>query len=356
MNSKESISLSINKLKFPLTVGVVFIHNQLKVSNEISISGQHVPIPDTAWYEAVINLFSYVLPCIAVPVFFCISGYLFFKERVLDKYLYINKLKKRFKSLVIPYFLWNTLGLLIFLTVRLPFLHSLFPNTSLKDVTLNKILSGYWACEGNGFPFDYPLWYVRELILVVIISPLLYLAVKKWKSIFLIIVGICCFCNLCPAKFSLTLYACFFFSLGIWAQLFPEKIEYIKRLNIKYLYVSLVIVNIYTVTYGLSINSYIKNLVILSGVLCVFHYIFLSTPKRTKAIFHEESFFIFASHGLFMAFLQKAVLKITNPTTEIGFLIVYFFVPLLTIAFLLGIYRYMKSATPKMLSVFTGGR
>ncbi len=62
-----------------------------------------------------------------------------------------QKIKKRFWSLLIPYVLWNTLCLLIFIFVRIPALHGLFPNVSLEEVTLPKVLSGYWACEGNGF-------------------------------------------------------------------------------------------------------------------------------------------------------------------------------------------------------------
>lgn len=172
----------MDRLRFPLICGVVFIHNQLK--GDISISGQSLSIPDVPWYEAVINLFSYVIPCIAVPIFFIVSGYLFFKEGTFNEKLYLTKIKKRFWSLLIPYVLWNTLCLLIFIFVRIPALHGLFPNVSLEEVTLPKVLSGYWACEGNGFPFDFPLWYVRELILMVIISPLLYVVVKKMRVCF----------------------------------------------------------------------------------------------------------------------------------------------------------------------------
>ena len=111
MSNKEIISLAIDRLKFPLICGVVFIHNQLK--GDISISGQSLSIPDASWYEAVINLFSYVIPCIAVPIFFIVSGYLFFKEGTFNEKLYLTKIKKRFWSLLIPYVLWNTLGIVI---------------------------------------------------------------------------------------------------------------------------------------------------------------------------------------------------------------------------------------------------
>lgn len=356
MSNKEIISLAIDRLKFPLICGVVFIHNQLK--GDISISGQSLSIPDASWYEAVINLFSYVIPCIAVPIFFIVSGYLFFKEGTFNEKLYLTKIKKRFWSLLIPYVLWNTLCLLIFIFVRIPALHGLFPNVSLEEVTLPKVLSGYWACEGNGFPFDFPLWYVRELILMVIISPLLYVVVKKMRVCFFIPIVICMFFSLCPKEFGFTLNACFFFSLGLYTRLFSHVIEYVERLNfIKYLYFLLIAADLYTVTLGLPVNHYIHLLVIFSGILTVFNYVFISVKKgKNGCLFKEEVFFIYASHGLFIAFLQKTVLKIMRPITEVEFLAIYFLVPILTIAISIGMYRCMKRVTPKVLSILVGGR
>ncbi|MDE6215503.1 acyltransferase [Bacteroides sp.] len=355
MSNKEIISLVIDRLKFPLICGVVFIHNQLK--GEISVSGLSVPIPNAPWYEAVINLFSYVIPCIAVPIFFIISGYLFFKEETFNEKLYLTKMKKRFRSLVIPYVLWNTLALFIFIFVRIPALHGLFPNVSLEEVTLPKVLSGYWAREGDGFPFDFPLWYVRELILMVIISPFLYVAVKKMKVCFFISILICMFFSLCPKEFGFTLSACFFFSLGLCARLFPQLIEYVKRLDfIKYLYFPLVVADLYTVTLGSPVNHYIHLLVIFSGILTVLNYVFILKGGKKGCLFKEEIFFIYASHGLFIAFLQKAVLKIIRPITEVEFLVIYFLVPILTITISIGMYRCMKRVTPKVLSILVGGR
>ena len=70
----------------------------------------------------------------------------------------------------------------------------------------------------------------------------------------------------------------------------------------------------------------------------------------------DRVFFIYASHGLFIAFLQKAVLKIMRPITEVEFLAIYFLVPILTIAISIGMYRCMKRVTPKVLSILVGGR
>jgi len=108
---------------------------------------------------------------------------------------------------------------------------------------------------------------------------------------------------------------------------------------------------------GLPVNHYIHLLVIFSGILTVFNYVFISVKKgKNGCLFKEEVFFIYASHGLFIAFLQKTVLKIMRPITEVEFLAIYFLVPILTITISIGMYGCMKRVTPKVLSILVGGR
>lgn len=355
MKNEKIISRSIDILKFPLICGVVFIHNQLK--GDITISGKQILIPNTQWYEAIINLCSYVLPCIAVPIFFIISGYLFIKEGYLNRQLYLIKVKKRLKSLVIPYIVWNTFGLLIYILVRIPIFYDFFPNVSIEDVTVSKILSGYWAREGDGFPFDYPLWYVRELILMVIISPFLYVFVSKMKACFLVFLAVCMFASFLPSNLSATLNAMLFFSIGLYIRICPNNILRKRATFIKYLYIILVATDLYTVTNKLSVNHYIHLLVIFTGIITVINYAFVSAMQnKYRPLFKNEVFFIYASHGLFIAYIQKSVLCITQPSNEIGFLAVYVLVPILTIIISIYIFRCMKRFSPNFLSLLVGGR
>lgn len=150
----------------------------------------------------------------------------------------------------------------------------------------------------------------------------------------------------------------FFLFIGIIYEVVFSCVEYVERLNfIKYLYFLLIAADLYTVTLGLPVNYYIHLFVIFSGILTVFNYVFISVKKgKNGCLFKEEVFFIYASHGLFIAFLQKAVLKIMRPITEVEFLAIYFLVPILTIAISIGMYRCMKRVTPKVLSILVGGR
>lgn len=106
-------SQTIDLLRFPLIIAVVFIHNTGLPSNYV------IPVLGTDSFYTCLSIynkvfFSHVLAHIAVPIFFFISGYLFFiKTPILTKEIYIDKLKKRWNSLVIPYLLWNIFPILV---------------------------------------------------------------------------------------------------------------------------------------------------------------------------------------------------------------------------------------------------
>lgn len=62
------------------------------------------------------TMISGVIPSVAVPLFFIISGALFYRN--YDNSKYLSKVKRRATSLIIPYLIWNTLSLVfnIFIT------------------------------------------------------------------------------------------------------------------------------------------------------------------------------------------------------------------------------------------------
>ena len=176
MNNDKRLSLAISSIRFPLAILIVLAHaNPFKfpylIGNakfNLIENWIHYPITFVAW-----SIFSS-----AVPLFFAISGYLFFvKIEFFSKRVYFDKLKSRFYSLVIPYMVWNMtfvfyLGL--WRTQSLIYLENLFMLFvgSPKDNVVNMVMS----C-----PVDLPLWFVRDLIGAVLLSPLVYFGVKKPK-------------------------------------------------------------------------------------------------------------------------------------------------------------------------------
>ena len=157
--------------RFPLAVLVVFIHSVGDINGS---------------YYHLRDFISHPLLSFVVPAFFIISGYLFFMNvegRTISKW-YRDKIKKRAKTLLLPYIIWNLI------TLTLDFLkyvrHSIcwinYGDTSLWGV-INKTFFDY-------MPIDLPLWYIRDLIFLVIFSPALYYLLKRVTYLFVIVIGI----------------------------------------------------------------------------------------------------------------------------------------------------------------------
>ena len=105
MTNDELQSKTIAFLRFPLIVGVVLIHCYYK---ELPIGGVKVPVMDEyPIYKLIADLFSQVLARTAVPLFFLISGYLFFYKSSFSWPMYGSKLRKRAQTLLLPYLFWN---------------------------------------------------------------------------------------------------------------------------------------------------------------------------------------------------------------------------------------------------------
>ena len=78
----------------------------------------------------------------AVPVFFIISGYLFFQNITeFKKEAYSSKVKSRIRTLFIPYLLWNLIALTENLIKHLPVLSSVFPNIHKQIIDINFLIS-----------------------------------------------------------------------------------------------------------------------------------------------------------------------------------------------------------------------
>ena len=121
-NADELQSRVIAFLRFPLIVGVVFIHNyrpSIIVGNEVMGSETHMPT-----YSFIGQLFSQYIGWISVPLFFFFSGFLFFYKADYSLQTYIYKIKRRISTLLIPYLFWNASFLICFFAVsHLPLIY-----------------------------------------------------------------------------------------------------------------------------------------------------------------------------------------------------------------------------------------
>ena len=158
----------------------------------------------------------------AVPLFYMISGYLFFLKVPDGMTSIYGKMRKRVGTLVVPYII----GCLFFvgfgvLMAVLPGV-SKYMNSSVMPLfskPIGEILRSIFYDAGNGSPCAFQLWFLRDLILIVATSPLWYLCLKYLKWGFVAVVFVLTYFDVPHVPF----YSLFWFVLG--GQLTKVKIE-----------------------------------------------------------------------------------------------------------------------------------
>ena len=108
----------------------------------------------------------------AVPMYFILSGMVFFRDYSNKKYL--SKIRSRFFTLVIPYLIWNTLCMLFDIVCSYTFISSFLSGRELFELSAANVLNGI-LLHGSNIPF----WYILYLIVLVLLSPLLDLLVRN---------------------------------------------------------------------------------------------------------------------------------------------------------------------------------
>ena len=117
-------------------------------------------------------------PGVAVPMFFGLSGYLL-ASRINERGWWQNAIKKRTKTLLIPFYVWTII--LLSAKLALFFLSQYFAYPLL---TPNPFMNGleWLIIEVLGldvFHLTNIVWYLRSLFLMVIISPIFVFIIKR---------------------------------------------------------------------------------------------------------------------------------------------------------------------------------
>lgn len=160
---------------FLFSILVVWVHS---VNGELYL-GKGAASAGLRQAEAVIEK---GLGQFAVPGFFMISAYLFYRNFSWEK-LEI-KWKARFRSLVIPYFLWNGCYYLGYvLASRIPGLTDIVGKGAVP-VDGRTVFEAVFL-----YRFNAVFWYLYQLIWLVILTPVLYAFLRSRKGAALLIAG-----------------------------------------------------------------------------------------------------------------------------------------------------------------------
>lgn len=305
------------------------------------------------------NLFSYGITRIAVPLFFMISGYLFYLGFTNQKGVLIDKIKKRIKTIVIPYFFWTVTGVLFYFVMQsIPKLQPFFNKKLVKNYSFSDWMNAIFVDL-----VPYQLWFLRDLILLVFASALIYYIIKKTK--FLLPFISFCFWIFNQSTIFLSSESILFFSIGATIALYYP--EYPTKLFINnkiasiwiVLLVSKIIVLYFNQDQKIIINI-IHKTSILIGLLSVWSLYDIWYPNLKEMMFKRKtlldySFFIYVFHEPLLTIVKKSMFLVMGKK-ELSYFIIYCISPFIIISSCLIAGHILKKYFNKFYNFSTGYR
>lgn len=350
-------STTINYLRFILIIAVIILHAYTVTLGVEWLKSGH-PLYKFLGYNLSLHFGN-----IGVPFFFFISGYLFFYS---GKPNYFQKLKSRFHSLVIPYLLWNTLTILLFyLMQQIPFTESFFSgvNKAVGNYSFLDFLrafgdNGNWDF-GNGKPILPTYWYIRNLIVLAILSPLIYAFNYYLKIYWLLPIGLAW---LLTPHMALVYCSIFAFGTGAYLGLNQTDIKLSGKWFKAGWIVCLCLLGILNYNIYYPVNSIISVAALRLFIICaipviytvVYHLVNRGWKLPSKMV--DSAFFIYSFHFFFIMALLKYEFKLF-PAASDG-LSVLFYLSSIIITFYIsyGVYCLARKLTPKLLALLCGDR
>lgn len=350
----KALSEKIKAVSFLAIIMVVFLHAYNLDTNQ---EGTFVVFGNSLNW-VIQDYISYGLTRIAVPVFFIISGFLFFRGKPLTLEVYLEKIKKRFRSLLLPFLFWSFFGIGIYLILQaIPFLTSFFSKDLVINYSFSQLIDTIFIN-----PIPYQLWFIRDLMLLIVISPILNWMLIKIKFIPLIIIAIFWFMHI--EGYNNSIEALLFFYVGGYFGRFQE-----SALNVKHTDISRFILLLWLMTLGFKtglkyfecdifiVNIFFK-LSIIFGIVAFWNLIDTIKDNAFFDLFRkhfDKTFFIYAFHEPLLTMVKKGAFFLLNEKPE-SYLLVYFLAPVLTIFLAILTALFLKRNLPFWYTIATGNR
>ena len=361
MSINKTLSDKIRGISFLCSMLVILLHAY--DVNLWNASGQYA--------HYVVTIISYGVCGIAVPYFFIVSGWLF-THQYDSGISYGNLMKKRLKTLGIPYIYWcliYTFTLVLFTIYGNKLAgRPLTKETSLV-VPLYSWKNPFRILGLNLFyyPANATLWYVRNLLLLMLFSPILMKIIKN-KTTGIIFIVFLTILDLVSYKISSELWHNFFntgftikgllfYSIGIYLQKFP--FVWKPRITIALLFFFVWMIHVCIWRLSSNFPFIILHTSFFIGCIAIWSiYDYLPWHKRLES-WHgtHYSFFIYVSHFALMRilFCQKACILLKRYIIDsnlLVFVVRFIFSGFMAIVLAYVLERYL----PKVYRALTGGR
>lgn len=360
------MSRAIDLGRIILIVGIVFLHYGMYPNLRANpFGGMSITEHEVATFVNSFLLFFFFS---VVPLLSAISGWLFFSflehpEGDVAASLG-TRIRKRFFSLYLPLVTWNLLYLVVLLIVS-SFApdHPVFAalNIDLDTASARQYFDAVFALDHH--PVAFQFWFVRDLFLTVLLSPVLWLVLKRAP-----LIGAAALFGAWIVNYDFAIFfrpdVAFFFYLGglVRAKKLDLRLGGRAVLAMVVLYLTLVTVRSlapYVIQHSSPLLSGFTRLMRLVGVLACWG-VFLrvaETPTGARlARLGPFAFFLYATHFPLMAEVKLQLWNLLPDSSDFWMVVHYLASVSITIALCLGGACLLARYAPEVFALLNGGR
>jgi len=340
---KQSTGKKIVLFMFICSMVVVFKHSNGYIYYDLNGS----PVINRI-VKMMIDWFQYGLFSYAMPAFFMFSGLLFYRN--LQFNTIPAKWKKRVKTLVLPYFLWNIIWMVIIIIMTgIPLVRNNVNVFELFEPSLNNIFKGIFLHKYNG-----AYWYMLSVMFLIAMAPLIF---KFLENKYVGLGSLIVFFVLASAVHykidGLTLEYVFYYLSGAYLGLhYFDAVEATPSRKLSYIsftgffIVTILVMNVKIYAFYIILN--------LAGIF--FLWTFLSAVKMEPKWWMGNYFFIYSTHQVVLVSMDKILELLMPGNPVLVFVIGFIGCTVFVIVLLEYAAKWLKDKFPQAYGMLTGGR
>jgi succinoglycan biosynthesis protein ExoH len=336
MKLDTTIAQRIAVLRPLLIFGIVFVHVPGQL-DQPSLMGH-------GWFDYVSGFFQIGLFRGTVPMLSLIAGFLLFRAG-LD--LVPGKLyRKKFKTIAIPFLVFNVV--LALLAAAIEYRYGIVYMRNLVGVAARDWVNALFGVKA--VPFNYPLYFLRDLMVLIVLAPLFGWFLRRRPLVGLVLVALVFGCGLDGFLIRRDSSAVVFY-VGGWLALSGRNLLAADRYALPAL-AALVLVCAAPMLLRVDDNTYLvysAPFLIWPAVSLLRGTALWDWALRTS----KYSFFVFVGHA---PLLELVYLAYRRLVPALPYEVFWFAGPVLTIVMLVALYRLLMRVAPRAFDAVIGAR
>lgn len=289
---------------------------------------------------------------LAVPLFFLISVFLFYWKNIEIMKDCINKLFHRMKSTLLPFFVYSFVAALAYYLYK--YIFKSVDNNQAFSVVIIDFFRDVWTSK-----YDPPIWFLKTLFEMQVISVLFFALIHKRKNIYLLLFYIFLIVNIyLKPPYSSPPFWFPIIMLGMWLS-FSDYLIYLKQNKLILIFIAIALLTS-TILLGIFKISTSDSLYylyrIIGGSVFGLLLIGIGLEKIHIPIISYYSFFVFVLHVPVLSVIRRILWSVFSGIGAVGCILTYIFTIACSIISIFALGLFIKKNFPKIWRFINGNR